>query len=120
RKLPKVGVPGGLRGYTTQLAPRPGTSDAPTPRDPIDIHEVGIEPWDRLQTLSGIQYYFTSAFSLAEGYTYLVHAEWALSAINAHQFWSHRPTLERDGYVSILSVDVGDWNVPVRKGPRAG
>jgi len=38
--------------------------------------------------------------------------EWALSSINQHGFWEKQPILNRDGYVSVLSVDIGDFNAP--------
>lgn len=115
RALPPVGVPGSLRGYTTVVPAPPTTMAAGQPTKPIvrDPRESpGLRPWDRLQTLSGVQYFFTTDFKLVDGYVYFADAEWALSSINPQQFWVRRPSLERDGYVSVLSVDIGNWNVP--------
>jgi hypothetical protein len=119
-RLPRAGVPASLRGYTTVVPPCPPSQAAlatalPTEtiiRDPLI--QPGLRDWDRLQTLSGVQYYFTNAFDLIPGYMYFTDAPWALSSINPHQFWRHRPTLQTDGYVSILSVDIGAWNAPSR------
>ena len=38
--------------------------------------------------------------------------EWALSSINQHGLWEKRPILDRDGHISVLSVDIGDFNTP--------
>ena len=43
---------------------------------------------------------------------YYSGTEWALSSINQHGLWERRPTLDRDGHVSVLSVDIGDFNTP--------
>ena len=45
---------------------------------------------------------------------YYSGTEWALSSINQHGLWERRPTLARDGHVSVLSVDIGDFNTPSR------
>lgn len=125
-RLPAIGVPGSLRGYTTMVPPRPASAgDATRPglqesivRDP---HESpGIRPWDRLQTLSGIQFFFANEFKLVDGYMYFTDAEWALSSINAQQFWVSRPYLKRDGYISQMSVDIGSWMAPSKNPLLAG
>jgi hypothetical protein len=118
--LPRVGVPASLRGYTTMVPPCPPSQAVPAPypstesivRDPTK--QPGTRDWDRLQTLSGVQYYFANTFDLIQGYMYFTDAPWALSSINPHQLWTHRPTLQTDGYISILSVDIGDWNASSR------
>jgi hypothetical protein len=115
--LPAVGVPGGLRGYATLVPPATGRAGAAIERDPT--REIGIRPWDRLQTLSGIQYFFETSVSLFEGYLYFTDAPWALSAIGSHQLWRRRPDLRRDGYAGVLSVDVGAFRVP-SGGPITG
>ena len=105
--LPAIGVPGQLRGYTTVVPCEPFERGAPILRDP---HlDPGIRPWDRLQTISGVQYFFESDVRLFDGYLYFADAPWALSAITSHQFWRRRPALARDGYRAVLSVDVGAW-----------
>jgi hypothetical protein len=117
-RLPKIGVPGSLSGYTTIVPPCPLSQTEPflpgaretCVRDPL--REPGLRDWDRLQTLSGIQYFFTNQFNLVNGYMYFTDALWALSSINPQQFWTRRPTLETDGYIAVMSVDIGDWNRP--------
>ena len=74
----------------------------------------GSVPWDRFQTLAGIQYYFDTEFQLVRGHVYYSGTEWGLSSINQQGLWERRPTLARDGYVSVLSVDIGDFNTPSR------
>jgi hypothetical protein len=123
RALPPTGVPGSLRGYTTVVPPSPETPAGTQPAAPIirdPRASPGLRPWDRLQTLSGVQYFFTSEFKLVDGYVYFADAEWALSSINPQQFWTRRPSLERDGYVSVLSIDIGNWNVPSTHPPLGG
>ena len=76
------------------------------------MDEMGRRAWDRFQTLGGIQYYFDTEFQLLRGHMYYSGTEWALSSINQHGLWERRPTLDRDGHVSVLSVDIGDFNAP--------
>jgi hypothetical protein len=78
------------------------------------MDQMGRLPWDRFQTLSGIQYFFDTEFQLLRGHMYYSGTEWALSSINQHGLWERRPTLTRDGHVSVLSVDIGDFNTPSR------
>jgi hypothetical protein len=116
-RLPKIGVPAGLSGYTTIVPPCPLSPPAPAlsmqeaiVRDPLK--QPGLTDWDRLQTLSGIQYFFTEEFNLNDGYMYFTDAAWALSSINPQQFWTRRPTLEKDGFIGLMSVDIGSWRSP--------
>ena len=76
------------------------------------MDDMGRVPWDRFQTLGGIQYYFDTEFQLLRGHMYYSGTEWALSSINQHGLWEKRPILDRDGHVSVLSVDIGDFNTP--------
>jgi NAD(P)-binding Rossmann-like domain len=108
-----------LDGFTTSVPPsggplQPDTSRPQARRDPYAMDEMGRVPWDRFQTLGGIQYYFDTEFQLLRGHMYYSGTEWALSSINQHGMWERRPTLARDGYVSVLSVDIGDFNTPSR------
>lgn len=104
--LPTLGVPAKLRGYTT-LAPAKEGEPGTLPRCPTK--EPGLFPWDRLQTLSGIQYFFTTEFNIIDGYLYLLDAPWGISAICSPIAWQHRPLQEKSQYQSLLSVDIGDW-----------
>ena len=104
---------------------RPSIGDqrrnAQTPTFPRLQHaELGLQPWDRYQTLSGLQFYFDTEFQLVHGHIYYTDSTWALSSINHHGLWEakHRPNLPADGFVSVLSVDIGDWNMPVARVPE--
>ena len=111
------GTVAGLEGFTT-FAPPPdgplqsGTTRPQQLRNPYDMDELGRVPWDRFQTLCGIQYYFDTEFQLLRGHMLYAGTEWALSSINQQGFWEKQPILDRDGYVSVLSVDIGDFNAP--------
>ncbi len=109
------GTVAGLDGFTTSAAPpdgplQPESTRPRARRDPYAMDEMGRVPWDRFQTLSGIQYYFDTEFQLLRGHMYYAGTEWGLSSINQHGLWQSRPTLARDGHVSVLSVDIGDFN----------
>lgn len=104
-----------LDGFATSAPPtdgplQPGATRPPIRRDPYAMDQVGRVPWDRFQTLAGIQYYFDTEFQLLRGSILYAGSEWALSSINQTGFWETRPTLERDGHISVLSVDIGDFN----------
>ena len=75
---------------------------------------MGRVPWDRFQTLAGIQYFFDTEFQLLRGHMYYSGTEWGLSSINQSGMWERQRTLARDGHVSVLSVDIGDFNTPSR------
>lgn len=106
-----------LDGFTTLVPPpnsplQPESTRPLDRRDPYAIDAMGKVPWDRFQTLGGIQYYFDTEFQLLRGHMYYSGTEWALSSINQHGLWEKRPILNRDGHVSVLSVDIGDFNTP--------
>ncbi|MCV7408918.1 oxidoreductase [Mycobacterium florentinum] len=106
-----------LDGFTTIPPPpdgplQPGMTRPERRRDPYSMDELGRVPWDRFQTLCGIQYYFDTEFQLVRGHMLYVGTEWGLSSINQTGLWEKRPVLDRDGHVSVLSVDIGDFNTP--------
>ncbi len=113
------GTVAGLDGFTTSVPPPSGPLQ-PTParpsarRDPYVLDEMGRLPWDRFQTLAGIQYFFDTEFQLLRGHMYYSGTEWGLSSINQSGMWERQRTLARDGHVSVLSVDIGDFNSPSR------
>jgi hypothetical protein len=119
KDLPPLGVVEGLRGFTSQVPPNPRGSEPAQPRTPGVL--PGHVPWDRFQTLTGIQFFFPSSVRLAEGYLYFLDAPWGLSAINSQQYWAMPPTLAQDGFAAVLSVDIGNWYVrePGLKSPSA-
>ncbi len=109
----------GLDGYTTSAPPpkeplQPQSTRSTARRDPYELDQIGRVPWDRFQTMTGIQFYFDTEFQLLRGHMYYQGAEWGLSSINQHGLWENRPTLARDGHVSVLSVDIADFNTPSR------
>ena len=104
-----------LDGFATSIPPEDGPlqAEAARPsgkRDPYAMDQMGLKAWDRFQTLGGIQFYFDTEFQLLRGHMYYSGTEWALSSINQHGLWERRPTLDRDGHISVLSVDIGDFN----------
>ena len=106
-----------LDGFTTTPPPPDGPlqPDATRPqqrRDPYSMDEMGRLPWDRFQTLCGIQYYFDTEFQLLRGHMLLTGTEWALSSINQSGLWEKQSVLDPDGHISVLSVDIGDFNTP--------
>lgn len=113
------GAVAGLDGFTT-LPPPPDGPLQPVMtrprqrRDPYSMDEMGRLPWDRFQTLCGIQYYFDTEFQLLRGHLLLTSTEWALSSINQSGLWEAQKVLDPDGHISVLSVDIGDFNTPSR------
>ncbi|MDR3658469.1 MAG: NAD(P)-binding protein [Mycobacterium sp.] len=108
-----------LDGFTTIAPPpdgplQPNTIRPEQRRNPYALDEMGRVPWDRFQTLCGIQYYFDTEFQLLRGHMLYAGTDWALSSINQTGLWERRPILDRDGHVSVLSVDIGDFNTPSR------
>jgi len=113
--LPLVGVPRGLSGYTTHYQDHPVWPTGPIfKRDPL--RQPGLGPFDRFQTLSGMQYYFDQNFTVVPGHVYSMDAPWCLSSINQQQFWSRPRLLTRDGFGGVCSIDIGDWNTATHQG----
>jgi len=112
-KLPRIGVIEKLQGFTKTIPPNPRGKEPEQQR--ANDAFPGRVPWDRFQTLTGIQFFFPSSVRLAEGYLYFLDAPWGLSAINSQQYWATPPTFEEDGFGAVLSVDIGNWYV--REGP---
>lgn len=101
----------GLDGFATSMPPAGGPlqGNRGERRNPLVVKELGVEAWDRFRTISGIQFYFDTEFQVLHGHVYYSNSDWALSSINPTGLWLDKPTLERDHYVSIMSVDIGDW-----------
>ena len=69
------GAVAGLDGFTTSVPPpdgplQPAHARPAARRDPYALDEMGRGPWDRFQTLAGIQYYFDTEFQLVRGHVY--------------------------------------------------
>ncbi|PTL79661.1 FAD-binding protein [Vitiosangium sp. GDMCC 1.1324] len=107
-----LGVSEGLQDYVSQMPEQQGSSRLVT-REPEQ--KSGRHKWDRLQTISGIQYFFKRHVNVFDGYLYCVDAEWGLSAICSHLVWQERPEGQLSSYQSILSVDIGDWNTESKR-----
>ncbi|WP_205525452.1 NAD(P)-binding protein [Pyxidicoccus trucidator] len=109
RGLPRVGIVEGLQGFTSRVPPNPRGPEPAEERSPGVL--PGHVPWDRFQTLTGIQFFFPTTTRLAEGYLFFLDAPWGLSAISSQQYWATPPTFDQDGFSSVLSVDIGNWYV---------
>ncbi|MFP2925526.1 NAD(P)-binding protein [Pyxidicoccus sp. 3LG] len=107
--LDPIGVIEKLRGFTTMIPPNPRGNEPEQKRQEGVL--PGSVPWDRFQTLTGIQFFFPSSVRLAEGYLYFLDAPWGLSAINSQQYWATPPTIDQEGFGAVLSVDIGNWYV---------
>jgi hypothetical protein len=105
----------GLYGFATIPPPPRGphakrATTSNVRRNPLHLDSLGRDPWDRFQTLSGIQFFFETEFQILNGHVYYSNSPWALSSINSTGLWVNKPRVDREGYVSIMSVDIGDWN----------
>jgi hypothetical protein len=78
-------------------------------RDLEDIATVGARLADRLQTLTGIQLYYDSHVSFANGHMYFAASPWGLSAISQVQFWGPFGSSHRGRLIGNLSIDIGSW-----------
>lgn len=107
----------GLDGFSTAPPPpraplQPAATRPAGRRDPYSMAETGRLPWDRFQTLAGVQFYFDTEFQLVRGHVFYSGTEWALSSINQHGLWERRPAVGRDAHTAVLSVDIGDFITP--------
>jgi uncharacterized protein with NAD-binding domain and iron-sulfur cluster len=111
----------GLDGWATSVPPPDprALNRARRRRNPLQFKQLGKVKWDRFQALSGIQYFFDTEFQIVRGHVYFSNSEWSLSAINQSGFWIDKPNLETLGYVSVMSVDIGDWNTRSAKANAA-
>jgi hypothetical protein len=67
------------------------------------------DPGGTVDHLSGIQYYFASDVKFVPGHTVFPDSAWGLSAIAQPQFWMRRRG-SWDGYLGLISVDIGNWH----------
>ncbi|MFP2929920.1 NAD(P)-binding protein [Pyxidicoccus sp. 3LG] len=105
--LPPVGVIHGLRGFFTTIPPNPR---GPHPAEERSGEVLpGHVPWDRFQTLTSLQLFFPTPIRLAEGYLCFLDTPWGLSALSAHPYQAVPPTLDGNGFASVLSVDLRNW-----------
>lgn len=70
---------------------------------------------DPLRDMSGIQFYFDTDVRFWRGHSQYLDSEWGLTSIAQQQFWAKQRS-QSDAYRSVLSVDIGIWDRPTRKG----
>lgn len=78
-------------------------------RDPETA--CGTHPWDRLQTLTGVQYGMGANTALCQTFLYVADSPWGLSSICQSHWWARPMVLGRDGCAGWISVDIGDARV---------
>jgi hypothetical protein len=100
-----VGEMGELEAFVGTVPVAPGSADVEA-RDPE--RGCGRQPWDRLQTMTGVQLFFGQRVELSSCYLYAADSPWGLSAIAHSARWRRALSLRHDGCVSLLSVDIGD------------
>ena len=104
-----------LDGFTTFAPPpdgplQPDTTRPQQRRNPYSLDEMGRVPWDRFQTLCGIQYYFDTEFQLLRGHMLYAGTEWGLSSINQQgcgrgdRFWTATATSRCSRSTSGISI----------------
>jgi len=96
-----------IGAYALEIQPDTGPA---VRRDPE--RQPGRHPRDRLQTLSGIQFYLGTRLRLGEDYLYATASPWALTSVAQDALWCPPPSLQTHGHGSILSVDIGDFRHP--------
>jgi hypothetical protein len=65
-----------------------------------------------MRHLSGIQFYFPTPLTLLRGHAMYADSEWGLSSISQPQFWVRKRGWW-DGYRSVLTVGIGNWDNPI-------
>ncbi|MCA9619720.1 MAG: hypothetical protein KC731_11860, partial [Myxococcales bacterium] len=104
QSLPMAGALGALMPLVFE--PMPG---APF-RDPELLATMGVDPWDRMQTLTGIQLYYPMRVAFADAHMYFAQSPWGLSAVSQFQYWHpYLPDNEPLRFLGNLSIDIGAW-----------
>ena len=98
-----VGVAAAVQPFALEVPAPDGSTQRRHPE-----RETGVAPWDRLQTLTGVQLYFGHRVELARGYVYYTRSPWALTSFAQSFRWARPPIVARDGYLALHSVDVGE------------
>ena len=67
-----------------------------------------------VEWMNGIQFYLNTEVNLNKGHTMYTGSNWALTSISQKQFWPDYDLSRRGNgrVVSILSVDVSNWDAP--------
>ena len=111
RDLPDIGVPAGLRGYTTLAPPdRRGRHGGERRRDPV--RRSPVDSADRLQSGVGLQFYFRHDIERLHGLTYISGSPWNLITFMAPATGEHRRSRRRDDLRFVLRVDICAWHAP--------
>lgn len=110
--LPDVGVPAGLRGFTTIAPPDPrDRHGVERRRDPV--RQSPLDPADRLQAGVGLQFYFRHDIEPLHGLTYISGSPWNLVTFMDPQPRERRGSPRDDPSRRFaLRVDICAWNAP--------
>jgi hypothetical protein len=101
----RVGVAQEIQGFDTVIRASPLGDEPARPR--LNDLKYGSRPWDRFQTLTGIQFFFRNVMGIFDGHVYYMDAPWALSSINQQQFWRISLVSRDAPYRGLLSADIG-------------
>ena len=111
RDLPDIGVPAGLRGYTTIASPDPADREGmDRARDPL--RQSPLDPADRLQGGIGLQFYFQRDIDRLHGLNYISGSPWSLVTFMEPHAPERRGSSRRDGLRIALRVEICAWNTP--------
>jgi hypothetical protein len=109
--LPDVGVPAGLRGYTTIAPSVPrDRQGGQRPRDPL--RQSPLDPADRLQGGVGLQLYFRRDIERLHGLTYISGSPWNLLTFMEPRAPERRGPPRRADLGFALRVEICAWNAP--------
>jgi hypothetical protein len=111
RELPDVGVPAGLRGYTT-IAPPDARDRRGTGRQRDPLRQSPLDPADRLQSGVGLQFYFRHDIERLHGLTYISGSPWSLVTFMEPHAPERRGSSRRDDLRFVLRVEICAWNAP--------
>lgn len=80
---------------------------------PSDVEKVvAFQALNSFGKQSGVQYFLKEKVEFVRGHIYCPNSPWGLSAISQGQFWREDMRAAYPGVTSIVSVDIGVWDVP--------
>jgi hypothetical protein len=112
----RIGVATEIQGFERVVRGSPLGDEPPHPRPDL---KYGARPWDRFQTLTGIQFFFRNVTGIFDGHVYYMDAPWALSSINQQQFWRISLISRHAPYRGLLSADIGRFTDAWEGTPQA-